>query len=371
MRKHDRKNRKTRKTRILLLAALLCLAMSAVFLTGCQVQKSAQQEVVAQKIFVDSLGREVKVPETITSYVASGPLAQIVTFALAPDEMAALASEWSAEAEKYLDTTYYHLPVLGQLYGGTKELNKEELLKVAPQVIIDVGESKEDMEDDLEVLQEQTGIPVVHIQASFDTMDEAYQLLGNLLGKEEQAKKLADYCKRTYERTQSIMEQVGEEHKVSALYCLGDLGCNVICKDSYHSQVLDLLTNNLAVAENPSSKGIGNEVDFEQIMVWNPDVIFFAPQSMYSYAAEDDLWKQLKAIQTGQYYEVPYGPYNWMGFPPSVQRYLGMIWMTKVLYPEEANYDLYEETAEYFALFYHCDLTEAQYEALVANSIGK
>ena len=64
------------------------------------------------------------------------------------------------------------------------------------------------------------------------------------------------------------------------------------------------------------------------------------------------------------------GPYNWMGFPPSVQRYLGMMWIGQLLYPDTAQYDLYTEVATYFKLFYHSELTQAQYDALVANSIG-
>ncbi len=64
------------------------------------------------------------------------------------------------------------------------------------------------------------------------------------------------------------------------------------------------------------------------------------------------------------------GPYNWMGFPPSVQRILGMLWMAKLLYPDAADYDLFTEVRAYFKLFYHCDLSEAQFTALVANSIG-
>ena len=64
------------------------------------------------------------------------------------------------------------------------------------------------------------------------------------------------------------------------------------------------------------------------------------------------------------------GPYNCMGFPPSVQRYFGMMWMAQLLYPDTAQYDLYTEVAEYFKLFYHCDLTQNQYDALVVNSIG-
>ena len=32
---------------------------------------------------------------------------------------------------------------------------------------------------------------------------------------------------------------------------------------------------------------------------------------------------------------------------------------------------LYTEVDKYFQLFYHCDLTQEQYNALVANSLGK
>ena len=62
------------------------------------------------------------------------------------------------------------------------------------------------------------------------------------------------------------------------------------------------------------------------------------------------------------------GPYNWMGFPPSVQRLLGMTWMAKILYPTAADYDLYTEVSTYFQLFYHCELTQEQYDALVGGS---
>ena len=109
----------------------------------------------------------------------------------------------------------------------------------------------------------------------------------------------------------------------------------------------------------------------EQILKWNPDVILFAPGSIYATVADDPVWQQVTAIKNGAYYEVPQGPYNWMGFPPSVQRYLGMMWMAQLLYPETAQYDLYAETANYFKMFYHCDLTQEQFDALVQNSIGK
>ena len=109
----------------------------------------------------------------------------------------------------------------------------------------------------------------------------------------------------------------------------------------------------------------------EQILLWNPDVIIFAPNSVYGSVEGDPSWEQITAIQNGAYYEVPYGPYNWMGFPPSIQRYLGMMWMAELLYPEAADYDLKEEVVKYYEMFYHVELTDEQYDKLVANSIGK
>ena len=43
--------------------------------------------------------------------------------------------------------------------------------------------------------------------------------------------------------------------------------------------------------------------------------------------------------------------------------------MAKILYPAAADYDLYTEVSTYFQLFYHCELTQTQYDALVGGSV--
>ena len=130
-----------------------------------------------------------------------------------------------------------------------------------------------------------------------------------------------------------------------------------------------MMTENVAVVDSPSSKGTGNEVDIEQILLWNPDVILFAPGSIYGTVTSDSAWTELDAIKNDNFYEVPFGPYNWMGFPSSVQRYLGMLWLAKLLYPEQADFKLFTEVQNYFKLFYHCELTQAQFEDLMKNSM--
>ncbi|MDK2808543.1 MAG: iron complex transport system substrate-binding protein [Clostridiales bacterium] len=357
------------KQRVISLLLVLCLMVS--MLTGCGIKSTTDANGDATtKIFTDSAGRQVTVPADITKIACSGSLAQIVIFALAPEMMVGLASEWDKTAEQFIPTDYYNLPVLGQFY-GKGNLNLEEVAKVAPQVIIDVGESKDTIVEDMDGIAEQVGIPTVHIEATTATMGDAYRLLGELLGKQEEANELAAYCDQVYQNTQDIIRKIGEDKKGKVVYCTGEDGLNVLAKGSFHAEILDMLTDNQAAVDEISNMGTGNPVDMEQLLLWDPDVILFAPDSIYSSVADDKDWQQLKAIQNGTYYEVPFGPYNWMGNPPSINRYIGMIWLSELLYPETANYNMQDETAKYYKLFYHTEITEEQYQALVANSIEK
>ncbi len=318
-----------------------------------------------KRIFTDSTGREVEVDAEITRIAASGPLAQIALYAIAPDLMVGWTSDWSESAEQFIPEEYLALPVLGQLYGGKGEMNLEELLNADPQVVIDFGQPKGSIVEDMDGLQEQTGIPFVHITATMETTGDAYRMLGELLGREEEADKLAAYTEEIYEKCTGI---AAAQDPAKLLFIAGEEGLNVIAKGSFHAEVADLLADNLAVVDEPSSKGTGNESDLEQIMNWDPEVIIFAPESICETVADDPAWQSIAAIRDGRYYKVPAAPYNWMGFPPSVQRYLGMIWLTKILYPDAADYDLKDEIVRYYDLFYHYDLTDEEYEEITKFS---
>lgn len=357
------------------LSLLLAFALALSLLTACgqpasapPANSSAASSTEELTAWVDDLGRTVELPaegRNTMSIAVTGPMAQMIVFALAPDQMVGIATQWDSSAEAYLSPSAYQLPVLGQLYGGKGDLNLEELLNSDAQMVIDVGEPKDSAAEDLDQLSEQTGIPFVHITATLSSMDDTYTRLGDLLQRPDEAQDLSDYCNTTWQQLTALSESVD---KASVLYCIGQEGLNVIAKDSYHSEAIDLMTNNLAVVENPSMRGSGNEVDMEQLLAWNPDVILFGPGDVYETVLEDPTWQDLTAMQTGHTAESPFGPYCWMGNPPSVQVLLGMLWMGKILYPEQADYDLYEEVHAYYERFYHCDLTQSQYDDLTKTA---
>lgn len=322
--------------------------------------------------FTDSTGRTVSLPQEVTKIAVSGPLTQIYVLPLCPEMMVGFASNLSEEAAIYIPKKYLDLPKLGQLYGGKGEMDLEALLAAAPDVVIDVGEAKKTIVEDMDSLTEQTGIPFVHIDATVKTAPEAYRKLGELTGKTDKAEELATWCKKTCAMMEKMMAKVDADGKrKTMLYCLGDAGVNVIAEGSFHAETINMMSNNLAVIKEVVPSGGGNEVDIEQIMNWDPEVIVFGPESIYDSVASESSWSGVTAVKTGNFYKAPSGPYGWLSSPPSVQRYLGMLWLGELLYPDYTEYELASEVEDYYKLFYDCDLTDEMYNNLVVNALPK
>lgn len=349
-----------KKTLTLFLAVCLVCSMA-----GCGSVK-APSAPAASREFTDSLGRTVTLPEKITKLALSGPLTQIYVFPLCPELLAGFSTAFSEDAEKYIPKEYLELPELGQLYGGKGTMNLEALLAAAPDVVVDVGEAKDGMAEDLDKLTEQTGIPFVHINAAIASSPEAYRKMGELIGDGSKAEQLAAWCEKTLAAVNSCMEKVDAAGaRKSVVYCLGPKGLNVLADGSFHAQIVSLCAVNAAKLESPVPHGDGNEIDFEQLILWDPDVILFQHNSVYGEIGGSETWVQLRAVKDGECYEIPCGPYGWISSPPAVQCCLGMLWLTDTLYPDYAGFDLKAEVTDYYRLFYGCELSDADYAELV------
>ena len=316
--------------------------------------------------FTDDCGRVVEIPAEINRIVATAPLGQTVLFALAPDMMVGLASKWDSACEGIIPEKYWDLPYFGQLYVGS-DLNIESLALAGPDIIIDIGEIKKSTKDDLDALQSQLGIPCIYIESSLATLPETFAKLGEILGLEEDAAALKGFCEKVYTRAMGIMSEVGEA-KAEAIYIPAYEGLSVLAKGSYHAEMLDMLTENAAVVEEPISKGTGNPVDMEQIALWDPEYIVFGTAESWDSLHSDPAWQELQAVKNGNYVLVPTAPDNWMGSPPGAQRYLGLMWLPAILYPQHCDYDLKAAVKEFYELFFHCELTDEMYEKITENA---
>ena len=322
--------------------------------------------------FVDSVGREVEIPVKLERVAPSGHLAQMIMYSINPDQLVGWGRLPNKAAQKFIPQKYLDLPEFGAFYGAKADLNVESLLAAKPQIVIDLGQIKGDkMAEELDDLQKQIGVPVIFIEAELDTMVDAYEKLGKILGQEDKAKALAEYVKSTLAMAKENVAKLTEDQKVKVYYGEGETGLQTNPPQSIHAEVLNLV-GAINVSDIPQTSGAGmNEISMEQLLGWDPDIVVFGPNSVYDKVSEDPLWADVRAVKEGKIYEVPMGPYNWMGRPPAVNRILGIKWLGNLLYPEVFDYDMKAETKEFYKLFYNYDLTDEEVTELLSKSTLK
>lgn len=329
--------------------------------------KAAQAE--GTRIITDSAGREVEIPSEITKIAPSGPLAQIVLYTVSPDKLAGLAADFSNEAKQYIDEKYWGLPKFGQFYGKNASLNMEALIAEAPDVIIDIGEAKKTVKEDMDALQEQLNIPVIFVEATLPTMADAYEMLGDIIGEKEQAGKLADYCRAEIGKADQNAAAIADADRKSVYFGLGEDGLHTNAKGSIHADVIDRIGAVNAADVEAVSSGGGSEVSFEQVLLWNPDLIIVDSQKLYDTLTADPMWQELDAVKNGKIFKIPTAPYSFMSSPPSVNRMIGIEWLGSLVYPEIYTSDIREEVKNFYQLFYHIDVTDEKLEAILKGAV--
>ncbi len=247
----------------------------------------------------------------------------------------------------------------------------ESLIAAGPQVIIDLGDKKENVAEDMDGIQKQTGIPTIFIEATLEKMPQAYRKLGALLDCEEQAEKLASYIEKTLVMAADNAAKISTSERKSVLFGTGATGLACNAEGSAQADVLTLVgAVNAIRTDEISNRNGGTTVNLEEVYTLDPDVIVLAAGGPYDTLPQSE-WSGLSAVQNGTYYEIPNLPYDWMSAPPSVNRVLGIYWLGNLLYPELYDFDMVAEAQTFYRLFWHYELSDAEAEALLSRSTLK
>ena len=273
------------------------------------------------RTFTDSTGRTVEVPSSIKKIAPSGPLAQLVLYTVCPDKLAGVAKKFNAQQMTVIPQKYAKLPQFGQFYGKNANLNMEALMGAAPDVVIDIGEKKKTEKEDMDNLQKQIGIPVIFIEAKTTTMDKAYTMLGDLTGDKDTAVKLASYCRSVLDTAATRKAQI---KKTRSVYFATGTGLDTDAQGSFHAEAIDVIGAKNAADIAAQSTGGTTKVSFEQLLMWNPDVIIVEGDKLYQTIKADSLWNKLDAVKNGRLYHIPDVPYSFISNPPSVNRIIGI-----------------------------------------------
>lgn len=330
---------------------------------------STNQTADTKRTITDMGGRTVTVPSTIKTAFAISPVGSIMLYALCPDKMVGWNYAPRPLEIKYILPKYQSLPALGGWYAANKP-SREEIIKIHPDIIIDMGDVNQAEISNADNIQTQLGLPVVLVDAPVLKMDKACEFMGELLGEKAKAQELADYCRNTIADVTARAAKIPQDKCISVYYAEGAKGLQSEPDGSTHIEALNLV-GGLNVAKVPVGGKSGlSSVSQEQILAWNPDVILAWSEErggFYKGILTDPTWKEIKAVQENRVYQVPDAPFCWFDRPPSINRIIGFKWLGNLLYPDVFNYNMVAEVKDFFAKFYHYDLSDEEAKTLLVQ----
>jgi iron complex transport system substrate-binding protein len=330
----------------------------ALLLAGAQAQA---------RPFTDSAGRVVELPERIAHVLPAGPPAAIIIYMLAPDRLLGWTRAPSAAERAFLPPRYAELPEVGRLTGRGNTSSVEDVVRLAPDLVLDIGSTTATYVSLADRVQQQTRIPDVLIDGKLANTAETLRTVGALLDVGERAEELARYAEETLTETRRRTEQVPAGRRLKVYVARGPKGLETGAQGSINMEALDFVAVHNVAAENLGAGGIVT-LSPEQILAWQPDAIVTVNRDFYASVWTDPLWQGVKAVRDKRVYLSPDLPFGWIDSPPSANRLIGIRWLAKVLYPQLFPGDLREETRRFYRLFYHWEPTDQQLDALLAGS---
>ena len=320
----------------------------------------------------DMAGRTVTVPTEIQSVFSTGPATAIFLYMVAPDKLLGWNYELNDLEKAYIPEKYHTLPN----FGMGDAVNYEAVISAEPTIAVNCGTINDALISDCDSLSESLGIPVVAVDGDLANSPEAFRFLGQLLGVEDQGEALAAYAEKTFQDAAALSE-IPEEDRIRVYFGNGEDSLETAPKGSSHAQLLEEV-HAVNVADLELGDGSRVQISQEQLLAWDPDLIVVNGEPKADVSGnqaaqqilEDPVYASLKAVQDGKVYGTPNAPFSWVDRPNGPNRLIGMRWFSALIYPDYVQCDIETEIREFFQLFYHLDLTEEQYENLLAGTVS-
>jgi iron complex transport system substrate-binding protein len=325
----------------------------------------AATPALAQREMLDDVGRHVVVPARVERIYAAGPPASVLVFAINPDKLIAWTRAFRPNEAQFLPERYRSLPELGRLTGRGNTANVEVLLKARPDLVVDVGATAPVFAELAARVQQQTGLPYLLLDGRFEAIPATLRALGHAMDDKEAAERLAAYCERALAEVAERVAAVPPGKRPRVYYGRGPRGLQTGLAGSINVQVMEYLG---AINVAGEARGGLAAVSLEQVLAWNPEVVFTSDPNFHREVWNDPRWQAVAAVRAKRVHLSPHLPFGWFDFPPGANRIIGLYWAGKLLYPERFPEDLRAKTTEFYRLFYHREPDAAQLDALLGES---
>ena len=299
-------------------------------------------------------------PAKVERVFAAGPPASVLVFAIAPDKLVGWTRGMRPSEAQFFAERYAKLPELGRLTGRGDSANVEVVLQAKADLIVDVGGTGPSLAALAASVQERTRIPYALFDGRIESTPATLRALGKLMGNEKEAESLAIWYEN--ELMDAKKRAALASHRPLVYYGRGGAGLQTGGTGSINVEVLEFLGARNAAAE--ARAGLVT-VSFEQVILWNPQVILTTDPRFWGMVWNDPRWRAVDAVSRKQVYLSPHLPFGWFDFPPGANRLMGIWWAGRILEPKAFDIDLRAKAREFYRRFYHRTPSEAQLDALL------
>ncbi len=252
------------------------------------------------------------------------------------------------------------------IQGGFK-MNVEEVLKLKPDVVFQVSFEKGNIEQ-----FEKLGVPVIVTHEGLRNLDQYLEkhirLAGQVLRKEERAAELIADFKAADKMIARRLADIPRKKWPRGLILFNAEKLMVTGTGSFANYWLNH-TGAENVAQSIKTSPRGATVNMEQILAWNPEVIYITnfcptrPEDLYQNTIPGQDWHEIAAVKNKRVYKIPLGEYRW--YPPSGDSSLMLKWMAQKNHPEHFSYDIREEIRSHFTNIYNFTLSSVQIDRIL------
>lgn len=296
---------------------------------------------------IDQTGRLVSIPQPVTRIVSAYGISTYYVYALGAGDH--IVNAWYVQIKglsKAPDALWKMEPKLDEkLSFGTPNL--EDIVSRSPDLVLTNPTKHSDLSDRLINL----GIPAIqYVAETPKAMKEAMLLTGQALGQEtaNRAQDFAIYYDQMMTRIADATKAIADTDRLHIYFC-GSSPLRAASGDMYQSLMVDAAGG---ASVSAGLRGYWNDVNIEQILVWNPDVIIITSYGGLTrqQILNDPDWQTIRAVKNGRVYKMPALAAAWD--TPVPDSLLGIMWLAHVLYPNEINIDLASECRTFYSKFY-------------------
>ncbi|MGE9551406.1 ABC transporter substrate-binding protein [Erwinia amylovora] len=320
----------------------------------------------ADRQVTDQLGRQVTIPDHVDRVVVlQHQTLNLLVQLDATKTMVGILGNWKqqlGDGYSRLVPELTSLPTLGDL----THVDLEKLVALHPQVVFVTNYAPQEMIDQIQHL----GIAVIAIslrtgdekqenrlnpdlqdeeQAYNQGLKDGIRLIGTVVNHQKQAEDLIDATFSQRQETSVRLQSIPAAQRVRVYMANPDL-------TTYGSGKYTGLMMAHAGAVNVAAATVKGykQVSMEQILAWNPQVIFV--QDRYPQVIDEinqqPAWQAVDAVKNHRVYLMPEYAKAW-GYPMPEALALGELWMAKKLYPEKfSDITMQKKADSWYQRFY-------------------